>query len=374
MRIGIDARMFSSSFTGIGRYTFELVRHLNILDQENNYVIFLNSPEYEKFQLPSSHFTKRLANAQHYSWREQVYFCRLLKKEKLDLMHFTHFNAPFFYRKPSVVTIHDLTLSFFPGKKMTSWLHRIGYYLVLHSIVKRAKKIIAVSKNTKKDLEKICRIDAKKLQVIYEGVAEEFFRKMPTKSIATTLDKFNLKQDFLLYTGVWRDHKNVTGLITAFAQARKNGLNGLLVITGKENPAYPEVKVKIAELNLDKFVCLTGLVSETELLALYQSARMYVFPSFYEGFGLPILEAFASKTPVVASNTSSIPEICGKDNALFFDPYNTSDMAEKILQVWRDENLREQLIVRGQKRVQDFSWEKMAKETLRVYESVNSEQ
>ncbi len=355
MKIGIDARMYSSSFTGIGRYVYELTNHLFEMDTKNEYVLFMNEPEFSKFSPPNKRISKVLVNARHYSWAEQVKFARLLHKEKLDLVHFTHFNAPLLYRRPSIVTIHDLTLSFFPGKKMTSWLHRAAYHLVLESVVKRSKGVIAVSKNTKNDLKKLLKTPDKKVQVIYEGVAKEF-------------EPGTEKADFFLYTGVWRNHKNLVNLLKAFARlCKRPDFDGKLVITGRQDPHYPEVQQTIEDLDLGEQVVLPGLVPEKKLLELYQKAKVYVLPSFYEGFGLTPLEAMASGTPVVASNTSCIPEICGEKNARFFDPYKVEDMEKVMAEVWFDEDLQQKLRERGQKRVLDFSWKQMAEETLDMY-------
>ena len=156
-------------------------------------------------------------------------------------------------------------------------------------------------------------------------------------------------------------------MLDALALLKKQNWDGELVITGRPNPVYaPEILAKIRELQLEKIVIRTDLVSDSELLQLYQNARVFVFPSFYEGFGLPPLEAMACGVPVVASNSSSIPEICG-DAAEFFDPKNIPEMAEKMAQVWIDESIRKNLIEAGSRRALDFSWQKMAKETLEIY-------
>ncbi|MEK7529208.1 MAG: glycosyltransferase family 1 protein [Patescibacteria group bacterium] len=368
MRIGIDARMYSSSFTGIGRYVFELVRGVTArhdMRGKNTYVIFLNEPAYTLFQSPHSNVEKVLVNAPIYSLREQTAFCKALYEAKLDLMHFTHFNAPIFYRRPSIVTIHDLTVSFFPGKKFTGLLHRVGYFLTLRSIVNRAKKIIAVSRHTKKDLQKLFKIPDKKIAVITEAAAKEF---RPLKNPHCELRD---ERPFILYTGNWRDHKNLVGLIRAFGVVKKSIGAPLhasikLVITGRENPYYPEVKQAVQTEKLEHDVEFTGLVSDEALVHLYNAARVYVLPSFYEGFGLPILEAFACDTPVACSKTSSLPEV-GGDAALYFNPHDVDDMAAVISQLLTDEKLREQCIARGREQLKKFSWEKMAKETLEIY-------
>lgn len=363
--------MYSSHFTGIGRYNHELIENLFKIDPINQYVIFLNKTEFPHFQIPNSANVKKvLADCKHYSWQEQIGFLKIINREKLDLMHFTHFNAPIFYRKPFVMTIHDLTLSFFPGKKMTSLLYRMAYQLTILLNTRRAKRILAVSENTKKDLIQLLKIPTEKITVTYEGTDAKF-RVLPEKELTATKLKYALEKPFLLYTGVWRDHKNLLGLIKAFAHLIQNkNFTGDLVITGKSDPTYKEVLDLTAELKLETRVKFTGLVSEEELIALYNLAKIYVFPSFYEGFGLPPLEAMACGTPVCASNASCIPEICGAENALFFNPYDTTEMAEKIWTLFQDESLQKQLIQNGFKRIQDFSWEKMARETLAVYESI----
>lgn len=367
MKIGIDARMYGSSFTGIGRYTAELIKNLAELDKKNKYVIFLRKENFDEFILPNDRFTKVVADYGHYTFGEQLGFARLLHRMKLDLMHFTHFNAPILYRKPYVVTIHDLTLSFFPGKKMTGFLHRLAYQFVLRNVVNKAKAIISVSENTKKDLMKVIGTPEDKITVIYNGISAQFNGIKPT-SHADLYKKLGLEKPFFLYTGVWRSHKNVLGLIRAFYLFnQKNDEQYNLVITGRHNPTYHEIPDLIKSLKAEDTIHLVGLVSEEDLIGLYDNALAYVFPSFYEGFGLPPLEAMLHGTPVIASNTSAIPEVCGEGNALFFDPYDLEDMQEKMKLIVSDAALRQQLIDHGKKRVEAFSWIDNAKDTLVIY-------
>lgn len=369
MRIGIDARMYSTEFTGIGRYMYELVRHLSRLDEKNEYVLFMNEPEFSVFEEPNKRVQKVLLNAPHYSLREQLGYVWTLLRAKLDLMHFTHFNAPILYRRPSIVTIHDLTLSFFPGKKMNSAFYRAAYNWVLKSAVKHAKRVISVSENTKADLIEITKVSPAKVEVIYEGVGEEFGPRGDKESQEEVLKKYSITKAFLLYTGVWRGHKNLVNLIKAFALLREGteALDLQLVITGEEDPYYPEVKRTVKELDLEHHVIYTGLVPEKELVALYQMAKAYVFPSLYEGFGLPPLEAMRCGTPVIASKSSCIPEICGEHSAQYFDPYDPEDMANAIRRVLLDEELQAELRECGLKHSLKFSWEKMAEKTLNLY-------
>lgn len=368
MKIGIDARMYGPSFTGIGRYTYELIRHMAVLDRANEYVVFLRKDAFEAFEPPAPNFRKVLADYPHYSLAEQIGFLRILNRERLDLMHFCHFNAPIFYRGPSVVTIHDLTLSYFPGKKMTSWIRRLAYQIVLWAITRKARRIIAVSQNTKDDLVRLLSVPESKIRVVYHGISPEF-SKPSSISLGELGARFGLNKPYFLYTGVWRDHKNVVGLLQAFRGLLDAlGPNTQLAITGRPNPNYPEVPDTLQTLGLSVDAVLTGLVSEEELRSLYQHALAYVFPSFYEGFGFPPLEAMASGVPVAASNTSSIPEICGEGNALYFDPRNPDEIREAMRKLATDPELRKTLSERGREHARRFDWGQMAKATLDVYD------
>lgn len=369
MKIGIDARMYGTGFTGIGRYTAEMIDELAKWDHKNEYVLFMRNEAFERYECPNKRFKKVLADFPHYSLGEQIGFNRILKQEKLDLMHFTHFNAPVFYNRPFVVTIHDLTLSFFPGKKMNRFIHRWAYHFVISSVTRKAKKIIAVSNHTKKDLIQTLQVPEKKVTVIYNGVSRQFGSTEATKR-QHLMKKLGLSKPFFLYTGVWRDHKNIVGLIKAFVAFNQEvGKQYELVITGAPNATYHEVPDTIKQLKAENEVHLVGLVSEADLYALYLHALAYVFPSFYEGFGLPPLEAMQCGTPVIVSNASAIPEVCGEGNALYFDPYDIRDIQAKLKLFIKDPILRQRLMDRGKEHVKTFSWEKMTKEVLKVYDS-----
>lgn len=389
LKIGIDARMFSDSFTGIGRYNFELTKRFfsqrplpRSLPQrereEIEWVIFMNEPEYSKYNFPP-HVRKVLVNAPHYSFAEQVKFLKLLNKERCDLVHFTHFNAPLLYRGTFVTTIHDTTISFYPGKKMNSWWRKLAYNFVIRHAIGKAQKVITVSENTKRDVENLFKTDPSKIQTVHNGIGAEFH---PISDIEKKVirEKFQLFDPFLLYTGNWREHKNLVRLLQAFKSilekaSQPDGPASLkdlqLVITGKPDPYYPEVIETIEKLDLKRSVKLVGLVDQDDLIRLYGAADVYVFPSLYEGFGLPPLEAMQCETPVASSRISAIPEVCG-DAAQYFDPKDIEDMSTQILKVLLDEALRADLIIKGQEQIKKFSWERAADETLKIYEGVSS--
>lgn len=370
MRIGIDARMYSSQYTGIGRYTYELIQEISRMDTKNEYIIFLNPTQHKEFISPSSRVKKVSVAAPHYSLAEQTTFADILFKHNIDLMHFTHFNAPYFYRKSFVVTIHDLTLSFYKGNKRTSFIQRAAYNIVIKNVISRAQHIIAVSEHTKEDIRRLFFIPKEKITVIYEGIGNEFRKIDNLQRLDQTKKMYGLDKPFLLYTGVWRNHKNITSLIEAFSiLLKQQNRNILLVITGKEDPFYPEVKELPKKLGIEQSVRLVGFVPEEQLIDLYNLATVFVFPSLYEGFGLPILESMACGTPVAASNASSIPEI-GGDACLYFNPHDVSDIANKIATILDNTDIRTTLIEKGNLCVKPFSWQKMAQSTLSVYQSV----
>lgn len=364
-RIGIDARMYSSRFTGIGRYAYELIAHLSQLDTENEYVVFLNGPEFGAFVPPGPNFRAVRVDARHYSLAEQTSLLSALRKEDLDLVHFTHFNAPYFYRRPFVVTIHDLTLSFFPGRKMASPLHRFAYHRVISHAIRDSQSIIAVSEYTKGDILKLYDVPDPKVTVTHEGIGNEFSPADPTDVVLS--NGLELKNGhYLLYTGVWREHKNLKRLLSAFLSLAKDTLDIDLVITGRHDPLYGEILSMPAAAGLADRVHFVGHVSESELIALYRNARAFVFPSLYEGFGLPPLEAMSCGTPVVCSDSSSLPEVCG-DAALYFDPLSQQDIRDKLSMIIRDDVLYAELRRKGLENVERFSWKTMAERTLETY-------
>lgn len=368
--IGIDARMYGFAQTGIGNYIRHLIGCIFEFDKKNDYVIFLLPDEFDNFKVPGERIKKVKISSKWYGWKEQIYFPFEIYKEKLDLMHFTHFNSPILYFARSIVTIHDITPFFFPGHKMRSFSRKIGFRAVFYSSVKKASKVIAVSKNTKNDIVKHFGMDEKKIEVIYEGVDGQFSREKDTKKIEDLRNKHNLRKPFIFYTGVWRNHKNLVGLIKAFSLLKKKyQMDFDLVLGGKEDPYYPEVRKTWEKLGIDNDIKRVGFIAQEELPTFYGAASLFVIPSFYEGFGLIGLESFASGTPVVSSNRTSLPEVLG-NAAIYFDPYDHEEMAEKMMLVLSDKKLYNTLIEKGYEQLKKYSWEKMGEETMKIYKDI----
>lgn len=367
--IGIDARMYGPEQTGIGNYIRHLIVNLSEIDKSNRYVIFLLDKEFEKFELPAENFQKVRVSSHWYSWREQVLLPFELLKCHVDLMHFPHFNTPILYPGKSVVTIHDITPFFFPGHKMNSWLRRSAFKFVFSSSIKKANAVIAVSNSTRNDIVKHFGLNPDKIAVVYEGV-DENFKILPNRGkISEELNaRYNIEKPFIFYAGVWRNHKNIVGLLKAFS-ILKESLSGKyqLVLGGKEDPYYPEIMETISALGLEKDIILPGFIPDSEMSLFYNSCAIFVIPSFYEGFGLVGLEAFACGAPVVSSNTTSLPEVLG-EAARYFDPHNAGEMSDVMLNALENPKIREQMIRDGFQQVQKYSWRRMARETFQIYQ------
>jgi len=372
MHISIDVRMINK--TGIGRYVRNLIFNLTKIDKDNHYTLFFNKTQQKNYIdiWRNDNFKKKFIGSSIFTIKEQIEFPFHLILENIDVFHSPHFVLPLLYPSKSVVTIHDLTPIIFP-EELTSKKARIYYRGMLFLAIKKANKIIAVSNYTKKDIVNIFGISPGKIEVVYEGV-NDCYRPIKDKRILDHIKKkFGIDREFLLYVGLSKPHKNLVRLIKAFKILRKNiRLDLKLVIAGKIDPRYPEVRKIVDKLGLREDVIFTDFVSDQDLVLLYNAAKAFVFPSLYEGFGLPPLEAMACGTPVVSSKVASLAEVLG-DAAVVFHPLDIHDMADKVYQVVSDENLRKQLSEKGIRWVKRFSWEKCARETLKIYEKVHNE-
>lgn len=370
-KIGIDARLYRRSSGGIGRYTHALLENLARIDPINNYFIFLTDEDLKEYKLKAKNFKAVRANYPHYSLQEQLGFLRQLNSYQLDLVHFTNFNHPIFYRRKFVATIHDMTMTLFPAPgKQKKAIDRFFYHLVLKNAINRAQRIIVDSRHTKKDLVRIIQAPKKKISVVYLGVDDNYHPDKDEGKIIYLANYYHLQKPYLLFVSQWRPHKGIENLVKAFEilDARFKNKDLRLVITGKPNPKFPKIEEGINRSPLRQRIITPGFVDEKDMVALYSNAAVFVFPSIYEGFGLNPLEAMACGTPVTASNISCIPEACGQA-ALYFDPYDPEDMALKIQTLLTNDKLRQEFISRGFKNLEKFSWQKMALETLEIYKS-----
>lgn len=359
MKIGIDARLINE--TGIGRYIQNLISELGKTDKDNSYVVFLKREAFDSLATPNSRWQKRLADIPWHSFAEQIVMPWLLVKEHLDLVHIPYFNVPIFYPGKFVITIHDLTIVHFDTGKASTLplpfykLRRLGYYLALAVGLARASKIIAVSKTTKQEIIDHFQIDPGKIAVTYEGI-----------DLITGNNKKIVEEPYFLYVGNAYPHKNLEMLIRAFRRLYQGdpllSKNLKLVLVGKDDYFY-------RKLSREDHAVFFGQANEAQLQNLYENAVALVFPSLMEGFGLPGLEAMAAGTPVVCSDIPVFHEVY-KDAALYFEPKSEKDIVLKLRQIVSEKKLREDLIILGKQQAKQYSWQKLAEETLAAYNSV----
>jgi len=367
MRIGIDARMLGKEQTGIGLYIKNLIENIAKLDEENEYVLFLRKKQFDEFKLPGKNFKKVLADYRWYSFSEQFQFLFKLYLKRLDLMHFPSFNAPIFYFKKRVTTIHDLTPKYFPGHKMNSFFRKLASDIVFLRSILASERIIAVSEYTKKEILKFYKIRAEKIEVIYQGIPNANCGLNFKLSDSQFFQKYEIKKPYIFYTGVWRNHKNIVGLIFAFDILRKKYKKDIsLILGGKEDPFYPEVRRNWENLGLGDDIITPGFIENEEMGLFLKNAELFVLPSFVEGFGFGPLEALSYKTPVAVSDAGAMPEVLG-DAALYFDPNDSKDIAKKINRLFEDGNIRKIILENGEKRLKRYNWVECAKKTLKIY-------
>lgn len=403
MIVGIDARFYGYQERGLGRYNQKLVESLQKIDRKNQYRIFLLKKHWHDCKIVNKNFKKVLADVPWYSWQEQIWFPRIIKKQKIDLMHFPHFNVPIFYFGNYVITIHDLITNRFSTERATTrgrlgyLVKRLGYGFVIRWALWRAKKVITVSNFVKDDLEKIYGIGEGKVKVVYEGVTKPFQKEnchpepaCRTGRLKKFRDDIGIRGWVILYVGSAYPHKNLENLLRSFKILKshnchfdwspdvKSGRNGeiscmdnlKLVLVGKKEYFYQRLIKWAREKKLDKDVVFAGEVKDKDLAKFYQMAKVFVFPSLMEGFGLPPLEAMSYGVPVVSSNAGPMPEVLGKAAAEYFDAMDEQDMAEKIKDVLLDKEKGEKLKEKGFEQIKKYNWDKMAREILGVYQNI----
>jgi glycosyltransferase involved in cell wall biosynthesis len=372
MKIGIDARFYGSIGKGLGRYTEKLVRYLEkIASPEDEFFVFLRSENFDDYEPSIPNFRKVLADYRWYGFGEQFLFPVFLSRFRLDLVHFPHFNVPVPYRRPFVVTIHDLILLRFPTVRNTAGSRLVyrfkyrAYRFVIASAVRRAKAVLTVSDFVRRDMAAIFPESEAKTVVGYEGCD---FPTSPREADSESSRNRGILKPYFLYVGSAYPHKN----LEAFIPLSRRFPDVRFVLIGKHDYFYRRLMREVSDAGVENIV-FPGFVPDAELSEWYEDATGYVFPSLHEGFGLPPLEAMSLGTPVIAADRGSLPEILG-DAALFFDPDDGDDLAEKVGQVLRDRDTADSLSRKGKERVSEFRWEKTAEVTMKTYRSVLGEE
>lgn len=374
MRIAIDCRAFQhpSRYLGIGTYSSNLIQALTQVNGHHELIPFAHVSKGSIDDKGSPY--ERLVDRNGFRVTGERSFLTQLANHRVDLCHVLEFVPPFATTDRTVVTVHDLIPLIFP-KVYLPW-HRFrtrfnfrNYYRFLKGVL----QIVAVSQHTKADLIRLLGIPSNRIVVIYHGVSPAFRPCPDSQKLTSVLTRYRLRSPFVLYVGSCDYRKNIPGLLKAFArsQARLSGKLSL-VLAGRETELKPAWLLTLArKLGITNALHLVGYVSQEDLVALYNAASMLVFPSFYEGFGFPPLEAMACGTPVIASKTSSLAEVTDSC-ALLVNPYDEEELAEAMHRMILDRGLRETLIAKGLVRARQFSWTRAAQETLRVYEQIGN--
>ncbi len=373
MKIGIDARFYGPESKGLGRYTEQLIKNLEQSDTHNTYIIFLRRENFDTYVPANDRFVKVLADYRWYSLAEQLFFPLALLRAHCDIVHFPHFNVPLLYRKPFIVTIHDLILLRYPTLRATTlnpffyWIKFLAYKVVIRSAIKRARAIIAVSNFTRRDILTHYKVkDPAKVVVTYEAACDAL--RLGKKALRNVLQKYGIMKPYILYVGNAYPHKNLSRFIRAFL-ASSIVTTHKLILVGKDDFFYKRLMREVTAIGGDDVIRMVPSIADWELHALYAQADAFVFSSLYEGFGLPPLEAMLHDCPVATSDASCLPEIVG-DAALLFDARRTEFITDAINSIVYDSALRKRLIRAGRQHALQYSWQRMARETLSVYENV----
>lgn len=375
MKIGIDARFYGEA--GPGRYVGELLRNLEKIDRENDYLVYLKRSNFHAYEPQNPRFKKELADFNWYGFSEQLLFPFKLYRRNFDLVHFTQINVPLLYFRPFVVTVHDLILHEFSTER-GNWLKRllyrlkkIPYFLVFYHAVNRSRKILVPSQTTKEDLLKHYPIDPNKTRVTYEAV-DHYPSSDDVKDQIEVLEKYGIKKPYLLCLASFYPHKNIRRLVEAFKSLKdRRVFGGQLVLVGKESDFSRMLRSwveqeKIAGVNFPGFLSPQGYLPDSEVEVILANAHVYVQPALKEGFGLPPVEAMVFGVPTIVSDIPAMREMCA-EAALYFNPLKVEDLVSQIDRLLIDEPLRDDLVKKGLENVKRFAWVSMAKQTLEVY-------
>ncbi len=394
MTVGIDIRVLArSTRTGVEEYTINLLSRLLRLDKNLEFKLFFNAYykkelNYDWLKLPNVLLREfKIPNRFLFIWARYLSLPKIDKLLKgVEVFFNPHFfNAPVSRHCKKVMTFHDLSFEYYP--EHFSWRKRLWqkFLMNIRREARQADKIIAVSESTKQDLVDLYKIPEEKVRVIYSGVGEEFkeIRNLkPARSAEQDeagetrkkiKEEYNLPEKFILYFGTIEPRKNIIGLIKAFEllKEKKDFDNFFLVIAGAKGWSYKNIFRAASESKYASQIIFTGFVEPQDKVYLYNLASLFVYPSFFEGFGFPPLEAMACGVPTITSNTSSLPEVVA-DAALMIDPFNIGELAWAMEQILTDDGLRQELIHRGLERAKIFSWNKCAEETISLIKQMSN--
>jgi glycosyltransferase involved in cell wall biosynthesis len=375
MRIGFDARYAGDHFPGIGRYSLGLVQALADLALDHHLFVFEHEPGAQpRYRLDAFAHIPGIERVPlrsgPFAPGQQLELPLLARRLGLDLLHSPYLLKPYLLPCPSIVSIHDLLGAYYP--QTLSARGRLFYRIVLRLAVRTASAIITLSQSSREDIAHICRIPREQITVTALA-AMSHFKPQPAPVIDAMRERYGLPARYILYLGSNKPHKNLERLLRAWErilggeQYRQAREGVQLVIAGPADPLWENLQRFAAERGIDERVRFLASVADDDLAALYSGALFFVFPSYYEGFGLPPLEAMACGAPVLCAYASSLPEVVGHA-ALTVDPFNVHEIIEGMGRLLANVSLRRRLSASGLERARRFSWRRTAFETLAVYE------
>lgn len=373
MKIGIEAqRLFRPHKHGMDIVALELIRALQSIDNEDEFFIFVKPDEDSNClkETPNFHIIE-IPSANYVFW-EQILLPIYAKKYGVEILHCTSNTAPLFLSIPLILTLHDVIfMEKSVGKNTSSSYQKFGNFYrkwIVPKIMRKCKKIVTISDVEKKNIVNTLKLDVSAVTVVHNGVSGRFGVKPADEIIQEVKENLQLSEDFFLFLGNVEPRKNVNNTIKAFVAFAERNTNVKLVITGLKASFIENILSEIDKTVYINRIIITGFVSENVLLTLYSEAKVFLYPSLREGFGLPILEAMAYGTPVITSNISAMPEVAG-DAAFYTNPYSVEEITETMRVAYENKPLREQKISLGYTRPMVFTWQKTAQKMLDVYRS-----
>lgn len=367
VRIGIDGTPMLGPRSGIGYYTSRLLSSMVELTPDWEYLLYSNRP-LGTLEPPLDRATQVNGYFPHSRWMwMQAILPRTIRASQPSLCHFPNALAPLWQPTPFILTIHDASLFLFGGYHPRA--RHATIRLMLPFVARRAAAVITVSQHARQDLLRVLKLPDEKVHVVHEAAPEHFRPVEDPIELENIRQRYQLPQEFLLYVGTLEPRKNLVRVVHALHQVRCAGLPHKLVIAGPRGWMMDDFEREVQAAGLQDAVQYLGYIPTHHLPGLYSLATVFVFPSLYEGFGLPPLEAMACGTPVLSSNRSSLLEVCG-DAAYLVDPESVMNIADGIICLLKDGNLRQELSARGLARARQFSWQRAAEQTLDVYRQV----
>lgn len=363
-RIAIDARKIRDF--GIGTYVRNLILELAEIDADNRYFLFVGPDDVDALPDLPDHFETVIQRAPVYSIRELYALSWQLLRLKIDLYHATHYVLPLWVPCKAVVTIHDIIHLLYPEYLPNRLAFFYAERMIRHGL-HRGDRVITVSHNTRSDLRDYFGVKGRKIEVVHNGIEQSFRRELPIEERDRHLEALGIEAGYVLFVGNPKPHKNLDNVIKAYAQAVRGGdIDAPLVCVGDRSGLELKIRLRAEQLGLEDRIILLGHVDQEVLPAIYQGAALFMYPTLYEGFGLPVVEAMASGVPVITSNTSALKEIAA-GYAHLVGPMDVDGMAAAVRRCLTDKEHHKNLRTAGLRRSQDFSWRRAAEQTLGVY-------